>query len=182
MSVNIIRIKNSSDSRVSTLVDILKESFGNDLIRKPEQLKRVIDTQKNHYFNAIEYNNKISGVLVYWELSKGVHFIEHIAITSKCRGERLGQKVLDELFRRIDGLWLLEVENDTAHERLRSWYNHNGFDVVNKSYLQPPYNYGENAVPLWIMSNQSLSSENILSYLSILKYQVYEKHYLISRS
>ena len=164
------------------MVEILKESFGDNLIRTQEQLKRVIDTQSNHYFNAIEYNNKISGVLVYWELKKGVHFIEHIAITSKCRGERLGQKVLDELFKRIDGLWLLEVESDATHERLRSWYNHNGFVVVNKSYLQPPYNYGAQAVPLWIMSNQSLSSDAILSYLSILKYHVYEKHYLLSRA
>lgn len=182
MSVTIKRITSSTDSRLPTLIEILKESFGSDLIRSSEQLKRIIDTEKNHYFNAVEYNGKISGVLAYWELSKETHFIEHIAVSKKCRGAKLGQKVLDTLFEKIKGLWLLEVENDHSHERLRNWYNHNGFVVVNKSYLQPPYNYGAQAVPLWIMSNQSLSSESVLTYISLLKYQVYEKHYLISRA
>ena len=182
MTVNIIRINRSTDSRVPALISILKESFGEALIRTPEQLKRIIDTESKHYFNAVEYNGKISGVVVYWELQTNVHFVEHIAVSTKCRGAKLGQKVLDHLFSNIKGLWLLEVENDNTHERLRNWYNHNGFEVVNKNYLQPPYNYGAQAVPLWIMSNQSLSSESVLTYISLLKYQVYEKHYLISRA
>ena len=50
-----------------------------------------------------------------------------------------------------------EVEPETLSEiagRRINYYERNGFQVVKRDYLQPPYHREEQGVPLYIMSSE----------------------------
>ncbi|EDR24074.1 hypothetical protein, conserved [Entamoeba dispar SAW760] len=114
---------------------------------------------------------------------KQFHFIEHIAISPEFRGEKIGQQVIEHLFKTIGGLWILEVEptEDEVHHRLRKWYYRNGFSIIDKNYKQPSYSFGGQSIPLWIMATQPLSNKVLSTFISVLKHNVYEAHYSLNR-
>lgn len=84
-------------------------------------------------------------------------YIEHLALSDRCRGRGLGSLVLRELI----GLYrlpvVLEVEPDgstpEAGARIR-FYKRLGFEIHDSyRYVQPPYSEGLPALELWLLTH-----------------------------
>ena len=84
------------------------------------------------------------------------------------RNHRIGGKVLTHMEQHFPQLQLLEVEppTDEITRRRIAYYERNGFRILNRDYLQPPYSRpsDENpGFPLWIMGRGTAGNieENI---------------------
>ncbi|ELP94343.1 hypothetical protein EIN_131920 [Entamoeba invadens IP1] len=179
--ISFVRVTRSNDPMLDNLVNLLYNEFEVHQLRPLKQLKNVIDTQPNHYFTAIVFNKKVVGVIVYWKLLNSFFYIEHFAVFSEFRGEKIGQKVMDHINNTIGGLWLLEIDpiGDVVHDRLRKWYEKNKFTVTKLNHKQPPYVANEGTTPLHIMTNKPTNKLDL--YLSTITKEVYQVGYKFTR-
>jgi ribosomal protein S18 acetylase RimI-like enzyme len=103
---------------------------------------------------SLENQDFSFGYAILWQFDSFC-FLEHFEIFEEFRGQNLGSSVLKKMQSDFGNI-LLEIEpenlNDTAKKRL-SFYKKNGFEVVNKNYVQPPYEKGKPAVKFWLLAN-----------------------------
>lgn len=80
------------------------------------------------------------------------------------RNKKIGQQILDWVKEQLQGVRLLEVEpaeTEMATRRIH-YYERNGYRILDRNYLQPPYVKGGKDFPLWVMGNGSgQSAEDI---------------------
>ena len=97
------------------------------------------------------------GFVTLWHFDD-FYYGEHFAILPQLRNHRLGEQTLQTVKEYIGRAPLyFEVEPETLSEiagRRINYYERNGFQVVKRDYLQPPYHREEQGVPLYIMSSE----------------------------
>lgn len=166
------RITTINNSDLELLLPLYVDAFPDSERRNLEQLKKLISHCDNMYFNAIKNNNSLCGFYIYWKLD-GFYYMEHLAIFENFRNMSIGSKVLEWIEKNLNGTRILEVEEplDEITTRRVNLYKRNGYEVVDKSYMQPSYTTAGIEYPLWIMSNND--SENIKKYIEIIKQDIY---------
>ena len=119
----------------------------------------------------------VVGVLGYWRF-ESFTFLEHIAISSTCRGTGIGTSTVKGLQDAAHLPLILETElpemNAQAPKRIR-WYESLGFHSNQQDYVQPAYAKHQNPVPSRIMSYpHRLSLQDFEVIRETLYSQVYQ--------
>lgn len=123
----------------------------------PEEERRewsdIMNNEQPHLV-TIRVDGEAAGLLTWWDLDEFV-YIEHFAIHPDKRGDGIGETVLEQ-FDEIAGdrPIILEAEpenSDKNAERRLRFYNRNGYSVLHRDYVQPPYRNGLPSVPLYLL-------------------------------
>ncbi|MBR5808662.1 MAG: GNAT family N-acetyltransferase [Clostridia bacterium] len=149
-------IKKMKREDFDRVYDIMEQSFPSDEIRPYDEQKNLLETPAYSLY-ITEQKNAFIGV---WEFDCFV-FIEHFAVSCKCRNTGLGGKILSEFLGKQKKTVCLEVElpiTDISKRRI-GFYERNGFFLNEYDYFQPPISKGKNIVPLMIMTSKSKVSE-----------------------
>lgn len=98
---------------------------------------------------------KLVGIITTWKFSHFI-YVEHFVVDPTLRGRGIGRTAIGLLRAASAPLpILLEAEPEhlspQAESRIR-FYKHLGFDVIDRSYVQPPYDTYLPPVHLWLMS------------------------------
>ena len=151
--MTLIRITSADDSRLNRLIPLYEESF-------PESERRKI--------------GQLNGMFVYWDMGD-FYYLEHLAVFPEMRNKKIGQQVLDYVAEHLKGVRLLEVEptEDEMTTRRVNYYRRNGYEVLDKTYVQPSYHALEDACPLWIMGSED--SPRLAEQVERIKEEVYRQ-------
>ena len=81
----------------------------------------------------------------------------------------------DYVAEHLKGVRLLEVEptEDEMTTRRVNYYRRNGYEVLDKTYVQPSYHALEDACPLWIMGSED--SPRLAEQVERIKEEVYRQ-------
>lgn len=121
---------------------------------------------------------KLVGMITTWGFDDFV-YVEHFVIDPTLRGRGIGSAAMRRLQRQCSPLpILLEAEPEHLSEQARhriSFYKALGFHIIDRSYVQPPYDTYLPPVHLWLMStDSSLSPQNASLLLHRKVYNVVE--------
>lgn len=166
------RITKANNLCLNRLIPLYEGSFPKEERRDIGQLKRMIDARPSMYFNAIECDGELCGLFVYWDLGD-FYYLEHLAVYPEMRNKKIGQQVLDYVAVHLQGVRLLEVEPTTDEMTTRrvNYYRRNGYEVLDKTYVQPSYCEPTDACPLWIMGSGETPRLN--EFTEKIKQEVY---------
>ena len=148
-----IQINSAEDFRAKEIYKSYTTSFPEDERRSESQFNCLFTNPKVKVFSVL-HNLEYIGYLIGWELSRFV-FIEHFEIFSEFRSQKFGSEVIRDLFRDYSKI-VLETEPENLNEdakRRIAFYEKNGFKVIDKEYVQPPYECGKNPINLWLFAN-----------------------------
>ena len=158
----------------SQVWDIMDESFPSCERRSRDQF--FAGLQKGHCrLELLKPEADVLGLIVYWQLQDFV-FVEHLAISSICRGTGLGKEFFSAFLLRQEKPMVLEVEppRDTTSRRRIAFYERLGFCLNSQPYRQPAYQAGGQEVDLLLMTRPSpLSDSDFLSLRDELYRTVY---------
>jgi len=172
------RIKDRNHPHLSRLIELYKESFPEVERRDINELQDWIEEKENMYFNAVINEGELAGLFCFWNFETFA-YMEHLAIFSKMRNHKIGEKVLDYIDKNIKVPHILEVEppEDELSERRINYYLRNNYLIADKEYIQPSYiNKGENAAPLWIMTKPLIGDNALLQeYIGLIKKEAYKQ-------
>lgn len=139
-----------SADEADRLRDIYLDSF-------PEEERRdwsdIMNNEQPHLF-TIRVDGEAKGLLTWWDFDDFV-YIEHFAVHPDNRGQGIGEEVLEQ-FDEIAGdrPIILEAEPETSGEQAQRrlhFYDRNGYRILHRDYVQPPYRKGLPSVPLYLM-------------------------------
>lgn len=145
--------------------------------RRPEcdQINMIKD-EKLFGCETVLLDGKPIGFFSYWSFPDFV-YIEHFAISDLCRNQGHGTEILKHMFLVFNLPIVLEIElpdNDIAKRRM-DFYMRNGFEILSKSYIQPPYPSRKDSVPMYLMiksDDMTISDEIVVDCLYSFVYQV----------
>lgn len=174
--MNLIRITEPGDLRLQRLIPLYEEAFPEEERRNIKQLKRLILEKPEMHFNAIECDGVLAGLFIYWDMYD-FYYLEHLAVFTPMRNLKVGQQVLDYIANHLGGLRLLEVEPtvDEMTTRRVNYYLRNGYEVLDKTYMQPSYNEDIEVGNLWIMGNQK--PDRLQEFIERVKQVAYRDNY-----
>lgn len=173
--IQLIPIKDKGNNYMPQLLDLYVTSFPSVERRDLKILEEMIAGNDKMTFNAIVEEGVLCGLFVYWNF-ESFWYGEHLAIFPEMRNRKIGEKVLEHLKEQIKQPQILEVEPiaDEMSERRINFYRRNGFEIVDKSYVQPAYNANPNdSLPMWIMSRGEMSAEALQNAIRTIKQEVY---------
>lgn len=155
---------------------IYEESFPVDE-RRPLSAHLQAQSDSRYTFTPLlSEGGTVVGLLGYWRF-EAFTFLEHIAVSSACRGSGLGTSTVRGLQEAACLPLILETElpdmNSQAPKRIR-WYESLGFHSNQQEYVQPAYAKHQNPVPSRIMSYpHRLSTGDFEAIRETLYSQVY---------
>lgn len=117
----------------------------------------------------------IKGFIGFWELQDCV-FIEHFAVSSRHRGQGLGNRILADFLDSVNAPVVLEVEppaDDITKRRIR-FYERFGFALNPRQYAQPSYRPGGEPVEMKLMTNKGLLND---AAFQVIRKAVYKSVY-----
>lgn len=103
-------------------------------------------------------DDRLTGMLTFWRLTDFV-YIEHFVIDPAERNRGTGSEALQVFLRMVSPLpVVLEAEppvtdGDLASRRI-GFYRRHGFEVIDETYIQPPYMAGLPSVPLYLLATR----------------------------
>ncbi len=169
------RITDALDPAFQRLMFLYEEAFPAEERRSFKQLPELLQYENNMYFNEVKCDGKLAGLFVYWNFGD-FYYLEHLAVFPEMRNKQIGQQILDWVKEHLKGIRLLEVEPAETEMAIRriNYYQRNGYIVLDKTYMQPPYEAGGEDFPLWIMGNVAEQSPGVLDrQIQMIKNKVY---------
>lgn len=104
--------------------------------------------------------DSLIGMVTTWILDD-IQYVEHLCISSECRGKGTGSQTVRCLIAdAAPRTLLLETEPDGSTpmaSRRISFYERNGLRVIDRTYTQPPYAPGLPSVPLYLMASAEVA-------------------------
>lgn len=153
-----------------------RDSFPVDERRPEEAIFVVRDSGLN--MCALYNEGKIVGLITYWSFVDFV-FIEHFFILTEYRSKGYGTVAL-QLFKQEQGKCIvLECElpiTDIAQRRV-AFYQSLGYQRLDTTYYQPPYQPGGAYVNMYLMATKSLAREEMKAYIRKIYSSVYRHKY-----
>ena len=145
-----------------------------------DALIQLLPCPDMHFCALVEAGQPV-GFIIYWQWpDAGVLFIEHFAIDPNRRGQQLGQQALAQVLNIPAAYYLLEAEhptNDLSKRRIH-FYERSGFQVNDFSYAQPPYQSGNPAIPMALLSLPVIHEQTLFNELSrLIEERVYRRFY-----
>lgn len=164
-------------SHLPVLRQLYEEAFPLSERRPWSDLEQLIGEQGAYHFFLLEHPELgVVGFVTLWHFDD-FYYGEHFAILPQLRNHRLGEQTLHTVKEYIGREPLyFEVEPETLSEiagRRINYYERNGFHIVKRDYLQPPYHHDESGVPLYIMSSELGERDFIERVCQTLVEQVY---------
>ncbi len=173
--VNLRRITSAEDKDFKKLAELYIEAFPPEERRDISQLERLLKSQSEMFYNAVECDGKLAGLFSFWNFGD-FWYLEHLAVYADMRNHKIGQQILDFAKEHLTGIRLLEVEPDDHEMAVRriNYYQRNGYKILEKDYVQPSYDGMRSALPLWIMGNEEYDDPALLQkHIEIIKEKVY---------
>lgn len=148
-----IPITSFDDFRTNEIFQSYCQTFPEDERRNEEQFRHLFSNPKVKILSVLEDLKEI-GYVISWELTNFV-FIEHFEIFSEFRSKKYGSEIIAHLFKNYSHI-VLEVKPESLSEdakRRISFYQKNGFVLIDETYIQPSYELGKNPLELWLLAN-----------------------------
>ncbi|WP_447951807.1 GNAT family N-acetyltransferase [Chryseobacterium koreense] len=154
-----LQLFSPEDFRSKKIYESYCASFIEDERRSGKQFQQLFAHPKVKVFSVTDQWESV-GYMILWELSSFV-FIEHLEIFGKYRNRKYGSQMIADLFRNYARIALeSEPENQDNNSRRRiSFYQRNGFTIIDETYVQP--SYGEGKKPLSLLLFANWKPENI---------------------
>lgn len=152
-------ITSAEDHRVQEIYTSYTTTFPVDEQRDKEQFAGLFSNPKVRFMSVVHESEAV-GYLILWELSSFV-FVEHFEVFEAFRSKKLGSHIMAHLLETYPRI-ILEIEPEDLGEdakRRHSFYQRNGFSLVDSTYIQPSYGEGKQSLHLWLLANYS--PENI---------------------
>ena len=148
-----LELTTPDDFRAKEIYESYCQSFIEDERRNEKQFQRLFSNPNVKVVAVIDDLQSI-GYMMTWELTDFV-FVEHLEIFAEHRNKRYATEILNHLFRNYARIVLeTEPENDDPNTKRRiSFYERNGFAVIDDSYVQPCYEEGKNPLNLLLLAN-----------------------------
>ncbi|MBK1894224.1 GNAT family N-acetyltransferase [Chryseobacterium paridis] len=150
-----LQITSPEDHRIKQIYDSYSTTFPPEEQRDWNQFVQLF-THPNAKVISVLNESKAIGYLIFWELSTFI-FVEHFEVFAEFRSQKLGSHITGYLFKNYQKI-ILEIE--PAHlgedaQRRYSFYQKNGFSLVDDLYIQPSYGEGKPPLDLWLLANYS---------------------------
>ena len=158
--------------KISKIFSRYENTFPEDERRSREQFLDLAENPDVFVF-LIKNEDETIGYCVIWELSD-FYFLEHFEVFEEFRNQKFGEKILESLQEKFEKM-ILETEPDSLSEiaaRRLQFYQRNGFNIIEKNYLQPSYGEGKSSLHLFLMGN--FSPENLENSIKEIHEVVYE--------
>ena len=162
------------------IYDLMEEAFPESEYRTYENQKKLFEKKEYKIITEKNDTGKVIAFLAYWNF-KDFCFIEHIAVSSKCRGGGIGSKIMRRFIESANMPIILEIEPpiDEISNKRRSFYEKLGFKFCEYEYFQMPLRENTKPMRLNIMSYPSLISK--IDFERFKKI-IYENVYDINRN
>lgn len=143
----------SFDFRAEEIYCAYSTSFPPDEQRSEQQFRALFNNPRVRVVSVLDHLQKV-GYLIIWELT-GFVFLEHFEIFSEFRSRNYGSQIVTELYRDYSHMVLEAEPADLSSDAARriSFYEKNGFTVIDRDYVQPAYDADKNPLNLWLMAN-----------------------------
>ncbi|WP_261510985.1 GNAT family N-acetyltransferase [Chryseobacterium paludis] len=148
-------ITSSEDYRIKDIYYSYSTTFPEDERRDWDQFVKLF-TNPNVKVISVLHESKAIGYLIIWELSTYT-FVEHFEVFAEFRSQKLGSHITGYLFKNYPRI-VLEIEPDHLGDdakRRYSFYQKNGFSLIDEMYVQPSYGEGKHPLDLWLLANYS---------------------------
>lgn len=158
--------------KISKIFSRYEKTFPEDERRSKKQFLDLAENPDVFVF-LIKNEDETIGYCVIWELSN-FYFLEHFEVFEEFRNQKFGEKILESLQEKFEKM-ILETEPDSLSEiaaRRLQFYQRNGFEIVEKNYLQPSYGEGKSSLHLFLMAN--FEPENVETLIQEIHKIVYE--------
>lgn len=153
-------------------------SFPADERRRFAQLLKLLACPDMHLC-ALVAENQLVGFIIYWQWPDvSTVFIEHIAIDPDQRNKQFGQQAIHQVLQLDFAQFLLEAEcpTDAISQRRIGFYERQGFSLNRFDYAQPPYQRGNPAIPMKLLSTPAIEQqEEFDRFCELIKERVYEQ-------
>ena len=159
--------------KISKIFSRYEKTFPEDERRSKEQFLDLAENPDVFVF-LIKNEDETIGYCVIWELSN-FYFLEHFEVFEEFRNQKFGEKILESLQEKFEKM-ILETEPDSLSEiaaRRLQFYQRNGFEIVEKNYLQPSYGEGKSSLHLFLMANfEPENVETLIQEIHKIVYQI----------
>jgi ribosomal protein S18 acetylase RimI-like enzyme len=148
-----LQITSPDDYRVQEIFSSYCSTFPEDERRNDSQFTTLFSHPKVKIISVL-HDAKNIGYLIIWELSN-FSFVEHFEVFAEFRNQKLGSNIINYLFENYPRI-LLEIEHGHKNEdalRRFSFYQKNGFHLIDEMYVQPSYGKGKSPLELWLLAN-----------------------------
>lgn len=156
---------------------LMQKSFPKNEYRTYENQKKLLS---NKYYKIIPYfgaENEFLAFAAIWEFDSFT-FVEHIAVSEKCRGMGIGSKIMRDIINHSETDIILEIEppNDEISVKRLGFYEKLGFKSNDYPYLQLPLNKNDKPLPLKILIYpQKLDEQKFKEIQKVIYSNVYGK-------
>ncbi|SHM10443.1 GNAT family N-acetyltransferase [Chryseobacterium polytrichastri] len=148
-----LQITSPDDYRVQEIYNSYSSTFPEDERRDWDKFSSLF-SNPNVKIISVLHDSKTIGYLILWELSHYV-FVEHFEVLEEFRSQKFGSHITGYLFDNYPRI-ILEIEPEHLNEdakRRYSFYQKNGFKLLDEMYVQPSYGEGKKPLDLWLLSN-----------------------------
>lgn len=201
--MELLRITSAADPLLERLFPLYEEAFPEAERRTRSQLTRMLSLTPAMHFTAIllapdelpadspalrtdseegpQGGSIVGGLFSYWDMGDFL-YLEHLATFPHLRNHKIGGKALDYMKHSFARPQLLEVEPpaDPLTRRRVAYYERNGFRVLNRDYIQPPYSHlipEDSGLPLWIMGRGEVG--NVEQMTETIRQRAYFEPYAL---
>jgi ribosomal protein S18 acetylase RimI-like enzyme len=147
------QITSQDDYRIEQIYNSYTTSFPEDERRDWAKFVQLF-AHSNVKFFSVSNERENVGYITLWELSTFT-FVEHFEVFIEFRNQQLGSKIINHLKENYTKI-ILEIEPEHLNEdakRRFSFYQKNGFCLIDDMYIQPSYGEGKNKLELWLLAN-----------------------------
>lgn len=144
-----------SEADLAIIKDIYFNSFPESERRPWEQIVSPGAPGEPTLYGII-CDGRLIGMATLWHFDRFV-YIEHLAVSNTLRNSGCGTAALQRILEIAgDKPVVIEVEPPTGADPMTArrigFYRRNGFEIIDRGYVQPPYSPGLPEVGLYLMS------------------------------
>ncbi|WP_242927236.1 GNAT family N-acetyltransferase [Pontibacter vulgaris] len=177
--MKLVLIKDRHFSQLQQLRELYENAFPVKERRNFDDLLTILHEPAMHLHVVMAEKNVI-GLSIHWEL-ENILYLEHLAINPEYRCKGAGTKIMRWLLQQTQHQIVLEVERpeDETDQKRINFYEKLGFILHPEfDYQQPPYRPGEKHVPLYLMAQPHIPTQQaFLKIAKLIRQQVYERFY-----
>lgn len=151
MMISLKKLKDREE--ISPLLPHYEKTFPADERRENEQFLALTENPDVDIFALLEGETTI-GYAVIWNLGT-FFYLEHFEVFEEFRNRKFGAAILNLLTHEFSKM-VLESEPSDLDEiaaRRIGFYERNGFQVIDKNYIQPSYGDGKSSMELYLLAN-----------------------------
>jgi hypothetical protein len=154
--------------------DLYLNSFPPEERRSPEGLEKQLN-EPGCSVNSVWISEIPAGLVVFWDFDEFL-FVEHLAVQPHLRGQRIGEKIINQIVAKTHNPVVLEIEPplDEWSRRRMNFYLRLGFQLLDVDYLQPSYTGSGPGYPMKLMANNAIADKDLKRFIAEIYNRVYK--------